>query len=304
MSSKDTVLTYIDETHKYYLGDKELISVTTLLSKHGLSTDYSNVDPNILEKKAQLGKNGHKEFEMYFKGEKSYDGLSLETQSGINILNNRFMLISTEQKVHNDWLAGTFDIYALDLHTKEFCLIDIKFTYNLNQKSVSWQLSLYKRLFGKQVDKLYVLWLNPATQIFELIEVQQVSDSNIDFLFECEQKGQIYKEDIVSKFDNYIAESNYFTEQIKLLEETLKQAKEKKAKVDEFLISGMKEYDMKTIENDFIKITLVEPKNRVSYNYPKLLENLGIEVSPDDLSKVEKVSVVKPYLKYTLKENE
>lgn len=301
MSLKDTSLTYIDE--EYYLGDKKLTRVTRLLAKHGLSTDYSNVDPNILKEKAELGKNGHKEFELYFKGEKSYDGLSLETQSGINILNNRFMLIETEKKVHNDWLAGTLDIYALDLHSKEFCLIDIKFTYNLNQKSVAWQLSLYKRLLRLQVDKLYVLWLNPTTRVFELIEVEQVSDSNIDFLFECERKGQIYKEDIVSKFDNYIAESNYFVEQIKLLEDTLKQAKEQKAKVDEFLIKGMKEYDMKTIENDFLKITLVEPKNRVSYDYPKLLSNLGIEPSPEELSKVEKVSVVKPYLKYTLKEN-
>ena len=41
-----------EENHTYTLGDKTLISVTQLLKKHGLSTDYSGVDAEILERAA------------------------------------------------------------------------------------------------------------------------------------------------------------------------------------------------------------------------------------------------------------
>lgn len=44
-----------EEQHTYWLGDKRLISVTRLLKKHGLSTDYSAVNPDVLEKAAKKG---------------------------------------------------------------------------------------------------------------------------------------------------------------------------------------------------------------------------------------------------------
>ena len=53
--------------HTYTLGEKTLISVTQLLKKHGLSTNYANVDAEVLEKAANKGTAVHKEIENYIK---------------------------------------------------------------------------------------------------------------------------------------------------------------------------------------------------------------------------------------------
>ena len=39
--------------HKYYEDGRELISVTTLLKKHGLSSDYSMVNETVLKKESK-----------------------------------------------------------------------------------------------------------------------------------------------------------------------------------------------------------------------------------------------------------
>ena len=41
------MLVFNEEEHKYLLDGKELISVTTLMKKHGLSPDYSGVGPPV-----------------------------------------------------------------------------------------------------------------------------------------------------------------------------------------------------------------------------------------------------------------
>ena len=43
------------EKHEYSDNGKVLISVTQLLKKHGLSTDFSNVDKDLLNAKAERG---------------------------------------------------------------------------------------------------------------------------------------------------------------------------------------------------------------------------------------------------------
>ena len=50
--------------------EKELVSVTTLLKKHGLTPDYSFVNEVVLSTKAERGKVIHKELENYIKENK------------------------------------------------------------------------------------------------------------------------------------------------------------------------------------------------------------------------------------------
>ena len=58
-----------EDTHRYFdlKTGKELISVTTLLRKHGLAPNYGNVDPQVLKAKAERGKLIHLEIEKYIK---------------------------------------------------------------------------------------------------------------------------------------------------------------------------------------------------------------------------------------------
>ena len=60
MEVKETKCVFKEDTHQYFLIDantgeqiKELISVTTLMKKHGLSPNYDDVPSAILEAKAK-----------------------------------------------------------------------------------------------------------------------------------------------------------------------------------------------------------------------------------------------------------
>ena len=59
------MLIFNEDKHEYTLDGKKLISVTQLMSKYGLAPDYSNVDPEVLKRKAQRGTLIHKEIEDY-----------------------------------------------------------------------------------------------------------------------------------------------------------------------------------------------------------------------------------------------
>ena len=61
------MITFNEELHKYFDGDRELISVTTLLKKHGLAPDYSGVSESVLNRKAERGTLVHEEIENYMK---------------------------------------------------------------------------------------------------------------------------------------------------------------------------------------------------------------------------------------------
>ena len=74
--------------HKYFLNDgtseKELVSVTTLLKKHGLTPDYSFVNEVVLSTKAERGTIVHKELEAYIKSNEV--GFTSELENFINDL--------------------------------------------------------------------------------------------------------------------------------------------------------------------------------------------------------------------------
>lgn len=72
MEFKETNCIFKEDTHQYFLVDsktgevvKELISVTTLLRKHGLAPDYSGVPSETLKAKAEYGNLVHSEIEKY-----------------------------------------------------------------------------------------------------------------------------------------------------------------------------------------------------------------------------------------------
>ena len=158
---KNNEIVFCPDDHSYRLGDKVLISVTQLLKKHGLSTDYSAVNQNVLNAKAARGTLIHKEIEDYLKtGEQ---GFTSELYDFINILEeNALQLGASEHIVHNDILAGTVDFMGYtvkDKHDKTMYIGDIKTSIAVNREAVRWQLSLYEYLHGFLFDKMVVFHL-------------------------------------------------------------------------------------------------------------------------------------------------
>lgn len=281
------MIKFNEEKQEYTLNDKKLMRVTTLLAKHGLSTDYSKVPDFILNEKANYSKTIHDQISDFFKG-KSTD-LWEESSQAIKLIQDQYEVIATEKIVYNDDIAGKFDLLAID---KEgyYILIDIKMTYQLNKNSVAWQLSLYEYLLGTECRKLKALWFNPQSKLFEWVEVDKIYKENIDKLLSYEKEGKLYSErmDIVDEF--YKNKMYEVLKEIERLENIRKM-------ISESILESMENADIKSIENDLFKITYVAPSVRKSIDYKKFIEDEKIEVP----LKYGKESAVKSSVRITLK---
>ena len=170
MGIKETKCIFVEETHKYFLVDaetgdviKELISVTTLMKKHGLSPNYDGIPTETLQKKAEYGKLIHSEIENYIKNGEI--GFTNELSEFIDYIHkNDLKPLESEIIVHDGVVAGTIDMLG------EYCgatavLADYKTTATLNKEALRWQLSLYQYLYGS-VDMLQAFHFTDKCSVF------------------------------------------------------------------------------------------------------------------------------------------
>lgn len=269
------MLTFNEETHKYYNDGKELISVTTLMKKHKLSPDYSAVSNEILFNAAQRGTLIHKEIEELIK--KNSIGFSNECAMFNKEFNNRkYNVLKSEFKVYNDVCAGTLDLIYRD-EKLDLVISDIKTTSTLHKEAVSWQLSIYKYLYTRMFpdfeapSKASVVHF-PNDYEIKIVEVPLKADAEVEALFAAERTGTIYqcKELSANEFPvelEFIAEVEKkiigFKEQISKLEET-------KTQFIQSMYAAMKNADVKKYEDDNLVITRIDESTRTTVDSAKL----------------------------------
>ena len=179
-------------THVYTFNGYPLISVTQLMKKHGLSPDYSAVDPEVLFAAAERGTLIHREIEEYLKtGE---PGFTEECAAFADMAEDMHLSkIESEVMVHNDIVAGTVDIMCTGI-TKDARTVsilgDFKTTTQLYIDAVRWQLSIYEALTGREFDELYAFHLVGSKA--KAVQVGRVPREEVERLFECERTGQVY----------------------------------------------------------------------------------------------------------------
>ena len=279
---------FIPETHQHFLGKKELTSITTLLKRHRLSTDFSEVmiSPVILEEARNRGNKIHKEVSDWVKDR--IEPTTIEAKEIIDLLKCTCSInkLKSEYIVNNNDYAGTVDLSDTNL------IIDIKTGRNKDIISWSWQLSLYEYLEKKQYDELSVFHC-PKDDKLKKIIVSRIPKEEIERLFECERNCEIYQPKTVelatvnAEISTKISQT---IEAIEKLEEVVKLFRE--AVLSEMQLKGIKKFD-----NGQISITYIEPTTRVSIDSKKLKEEL-----PDVYSKYSKVSDVKASVKISKKE--
>jgi hypothetical protein len=187
-----------ESDHTYWLGKKQLISVTSLLRKHGLSTDYTGIDPDVLRMAADKGKAVHKEIEDYIKNSEAgftselLDCIDIAAELGFVADDSEVILPCRDipdNEADNYFFAGTADLVGFI--GKSVVLVDIKTTAKADKKACAWQLSLYERLYGAQFDRLYMFHLGENSKA---IRLERIPAEEIDRLLECERNGEIYQE--------------------------------------------------------------------------------------------------------------
>lgn len=285
-----------EANHQYFLvgkdGEKELISVTTLLKKHGLTPDYSFVNENVLEAKADRGTIVHKELEAYIKNGEV--GFTSELEIFINFcLTNNITPKQSEFIVFNNDIAGTVDITGTI--GKETFLGDFKTTSSLNKEAVSWQLSLYQYLTGKKFDKLICFHFKDENSL-RSVEISPIPTEEIERLIECESNFVLYERKSL-EIDFVDAEKILSVQRaLKTLDLKKKELEDQEKEMKQALIKKMEENGVKSIDNDLFKITYVEGYERESIDSTRLKKE-----KPEIAAEYIKSSTVKASVRITLK---
>lgn len=296
------MIEFNESTHEYFNNGNKLISVTQLLAKHHLAPDYSEVDPEILKRKAERGTLIHAEIEDWIKYGKT--GISNELILFKNYAYNHDITIrESEKKIGNDLVAGTCDLIYLENH--DLHIADFKTTSVLHIDSVTWQLSLYAYLFLAEENTLE-LWNEIKIDAFHFTKDEQLNVvslklkplKEVERLLECERNGEIYKQE-VAPFKADLQEIKRLEDLIKYLDDQKKAVEEQSKTLKEALIQEMEARDIKTFENDELKITYVAPQARMTIDSTRLKKEL-----PDIAKEYTKITNVKASVRITIKGEE
>ena len=275
-----------EKDHIYSInGEIANISITELLRKHGLAPNYEGISKATLKAKAQVGKEYHKEFEEITRDVKvepktNYGKLYKEW------LYNNIDFAFPEKMVGIElggWtLCGTADLVAFK--GKKMIIADHKTTSSFHKEYVSWQISIIDYLIrhnetgvfnddknkvnfnqyyeSEQPSELYCLWYNEDE--LKVKELQRIEDSEIERLFECERKGEIYTrkelvldEDFMVAFFEAEKALINIQKQYELANENAKQIREKLKDIME------KQGIVKWETPNGIKATYIPPTERI-----------------------------------------
>ena len=296
--NKVTRVSFEDITHSYLLDDtRELIGVTSLMRKHGLSPDYSGVPEEVMQKAAERGSKVHKDIEDYCNGKEVVMTPELKAYIGCNVKPVANEYLVTDYAV----VASSIDIVA-DAGDGKVYLIDIKTTSTLHHEALSWQLSIYAYLFqliNPDIEIAGIYGLHIRNGKAQLVPVARKKEGDIKSLLLCEHIGERYmpsQEELPTATTTMLAELEQVSEKITLVKASLKELEEIEKSVKDRLLQEMEQNALKTLENGPLKVTYVAPYTKEAVDTKKLKE-----VMPEVYEKYKKISNIGASLKITIK---
>lgn len=286
------------KNHTYTLikdnGEKiNLVSVTTLLKKHEITPDYSNVNENVLKAKAERGGVIHEELEQYINHKKL--GFTSELENFIKACKKHNILPSkSEFMVWNDEIAGTVDVAGI-IDGQTF-LGDFKTTTTLHREAVAWQLSLYAYLMNEKFDKFLCIHF-PDEDTCNIVEIKPIEQEEIERLLECERNCELFQKKTL-ELDTVSCEKILTIQQeLKTLDDRKKELEKAESELKQMLIEKMEETGVKSIDNEYFKITYVAPTTRETIDSARIKKEL-----PEIAEQYVKTSAIKASVRITLKD--
>lgn len=284
--------------HTYTLikdsGEKiELTSVTTLLKKHGITPDYSNVNESVLKAKAERGSVIHEDLEQYINHKKL--GFTNELENFIKACKKHNILPSkSEFMVWNEEIAGTVDVAGI-IDGQTF-IGDFKTTTTLHREAVAWQLSLYAYLMNEKFDK-YLCIHFPDENTCNVVEIKPIEQEEIERILECERNCELFQKKTL-ELDTVSCEKILTIQQeLKSLDDRKKELEKSESELKEMLIQKMEETGVKSIDNEYFKITYVAPTTRETIDSARIKKEL-----PEIAEQYTKTTAIKASVRITLKD--
>ncbi len=184
---------YIDETHQYFIGKKEVPSVSKLV-EFACGTSYADVPEEVLKRASDYGTSVHNAIERYESKGEIEEGL--ETQvSEYKELKKKYLLdVASMEQIITDGknYAGRYDI--LDSQNQ---LWDIKTTSKTYIEKWEWQLSLYSYALKLESKVAFILYI-PKKGKSKVILINLHSNDEVKSLIDLYNEATNGKDEITT----------------------------------------------------------------------------------------------------------
>lgn len=256
-----------EEAHTYHRIDdgKELIGVTTMMKKMGLSHNYDGIPHDVLAKAAEHGHLIHNACYLSHSGG-STDREEVKMYSKM-VSDAGYKMIANEYLVSDfNNIASCIDcVYTTDELEKKGKVIiaDIKTTASYDKEQVEWQLSFYKWLFEEQnpfyeVAEMYCIWLpNLDKYPSKIPAMYQILGKPTDAVVSIVSNfaDGLYKPEEVIESNNELAPIN---EEWVMFLRKLDELKKREAAFKETLLEWMAQNSpSESIEKNGVRVTYV-----------------------------------------------
>lgn len=292
-------VTFIEESHQYFIGKKELKGVTGTLIKKAFPDTYKNIPESVLKKAAERGGLIHNTFETFcsiFDADiKQYPNPTEELQAFHSML-VAFDLhyVASEYLVTDgENFASAIDGIFAD-NEGNIYLVDYKTTATLHYDNVSLQLSIYAKWFEEQnpdlkVKEIVCMWFKNGQSKFQ--PLPRVSNEQIDKLINAylaDDAEYQYKVEVPEQFSALEQEFRLITARVDALKIKQDELKEK-------IMKMMEDNKQKSVKTQFASYSYVESTTKRTLD-TKLFK----EKYPNAYERLTKVSISKPSIRIKL----
>lgn len=292
-------VTFIEESHQYFIGKKELKGVTGTLIKKAFPDTYKNIPEAILKKAAERGGLIHNTFETFcsiFDADiKKYPNPTEELQAfhsmlvayGLRYVASEYLVTDGEN------FASAIDGIFADSEGNIY-LVDYKTTATLHYDNVSLQLSIYAKWFEEQnpdlkVKEIVCMWFKNGQSKFQ--PLPRVADYQIDDLiaaYLADDAEYQYKVEVPEQFSALEQEFRLITARVDALKIKQDELKEK-------IMKMMEDNKQKSVKTQFASYSYVAATTKKTFD-TKLFK----DTEPDHYEHYLKETTTKPSIRIKL----
>lgn len=286
-------VTFIEETHQYFIGKKELKGVTGTLIKKAFPDTYKNIPEAVLMKAAERGSLIHNTFETFcsiFDADiKQYPNPTEELQAFHSMLvaYDLHYVASEYLVTDGENFASAIDGIFADSEGNIY-LVDYKTTATLHYDNVSLQLSIYAKWFEEQnpdlkVKEIVCMWFKNGQSKFQ--PLQRVSDEQIDDLiaaYLADDAEYQYKVEVPEQF-------SALEQEFRLITACVDALKIKQDKLKEKIMKMMEDNKQKSVKTQFASYSYVAATTKKTFD-TKLFK----DTEPDHYEHYLKETTTKP----------
>lgn len=292
-------VTFIEETHQYFIGKKELKGVTGTLIKKAFPDTYKNIPESVLKKAAERGGLVHNTFETFcsiFDADiKKYPNPTEELQAFHSMLvaYDLHYVASEYLVTDGENFASAIDGIFAD-NEGNIYLVDYKTTATLHYDNVSLQLSIYAKWFEEQnpdlkVKEIVCMWFKNGQSKFQ--PLPRVSDEQIDELINAylaDDAEYQYKVEVPEQFSSLEQEFRLITARVDALKIKQDELKEK-------IMKMMEDNKQKSVKTQFASYSYVAATTKKTFD-TKLFK----DTEPDHYEHYLKETTTKPSIRIKL----